>query len=141
MATTDDHETGAAKPPFDRFQLQKWANTTFPEKVIKPTVFLGKTESTIAILDKYPKAIFHVLILPRPREGVALSDLDTLRTLLGSNSRVKKERAKEERKGRREGRLKNVAFSGNENTYPKNLGQGIIKPFLWSKREHSHIIF
>lgn len=63
--------------------------------MIKPTVFHSANENTIAIKDKFPKAIYHWLVLPRPRDGVTLDDLGNLRTLLGSRSKVGKERAKE----------------------------------------------
>ena len=79
---------------FDPLILQKWAGYAHPERIV-PTAYLGHTENTVAILDKFPKAIFHVLILPRIRDGLTKEDLKNLRALLGSRSKVSLERAKQ----------------------------------------------
>jgi aprataxin len=90
MTTLDaTSSSGAGRP--DLFQLRKWASLRHPEH-LPPTVLVDTTERTIAIIDKYPKAMFHVLVLPRPQDGVSAEDMDSLRTLV---AKVGKERAKE----------------------------------------------
>lgn len=76
-----------------RLQLRTWALMRRPE-TLPPTVRHSVTDTTIAILDKYPKSIFHALVLPRPRDGLTKENLDSLHALLTRQS-VGKERVKE----------------------------------------------
>ncbi|BEI91799.1 uncharacterized protein CcaverHIS019_0406190 [Cutaneotrichosporon cavernicola] len=52
---------------------------------LPPSTLLLETPSTIAIFDKYPKAHYHVLVMPRlPHPDLKDSDLDSLASLLRS---------------------------------------------------------
>ncbi|KAI0093913.1 hypothetical protein BDY19DRAFT_989440 [Irpex rosettiformis] len=93
MATTTDGSN--KKVDSKDTVLQKWAKLQHPERMIPPSLFLSATETTIAIVDKFPKAIFHALIFPRTQGNLREEDLEDLRALLGSHSRVPRERAKE----------------------------------------------
>ncbi|KAI0690571.1 HIT-like domain-containing protein [Cytidiella melzeri] len=79
----------------DLFQLRKWALASqgFLDNTTKEFL-VGTTDTTVAIEDKYPKAIFHVLIMPRPQKDITVEHLDSLKSLLGKGSKVGKEQAK-----------------------------------------------
>ncbi|EIW85063.1 HIT-like protein [Coniophora puteana RWD-64-598 SS2] len=50
---------------------------------LPPSVLLDYTDSYLTIFDAYPKATFHLLVLPRPKDGsLTLSELSGLRSLL-----------------------------------------------------------
>ncbi|KAI0341582.1 HIT-like protein [Trametopsis cervina] len=69
----------------DLFALRTYASRQKPER-ISPEVYISHTDTTVAILDRYPKSIFHALVLPRPRDadGLTVDVLDSLRSLLRS---------------------------------------------------------
>ncbi|GMK53833.1 hypothetical protein CspeluHIS016_0104190 [Cutaneotrichosporon spelunceum] len=50
--------------------------------VLPPSTLLLETPTTIAVFDKYPKATYHVLVMPRLLPGMRDSDLDSLASLL-----------------------------------------------------------
>ncbi|KAI0027686.1 HIT-like domain-containing protein [Vararia minispora EC-137] len=49
---------------------------------LPPSVLFSESSSTVTVFDKWPKAIFHFLILPRPTDSLTPTDLADLRTLL-----------------------------------------------------------
>lgn len=70
--------------------LERYACTPNPE-TLSPAVHHAHDAKTVTIYDAYPKSKYHLLVLPRPREGViTVPDLLNLRTLLNGD----KERAK-----------------------------------------------
>lgn len=78
---------------FDRQILRKYAQFEPPEKLPK-SVYLHHSEHAVTIFDLYPKAIFHLLVLPRIKKDGPFNakNLTSLKTLLNSPS-VKKEEA------------------------------------------------
>jgi diadenosine tetraphosphate (Ap4A) HIT family hydrolase len=77
--------------------LRTYATLPKPSTALPPSTLLLSTPHTIAILDAYPKAKYHFLILPRhpfaprsepeeTRSIARLSDLDDLRSLLTKTS-------------------------------------------------------
>lgn len=56
-----------------------------PSSSLPPSTLLLETEACIAIFDKYPKAKYHVLVLPRipfPAQSLTDANLDSLAALL-----------------------------------------------------------
>ena len=75
--------------------LERYACTPNPE-AIPPNVHLAHTPATITIRDAFPKSVYHLLVLPRPREGVAtVAQLRSLRALM-SGDRARARRVLEE---------------------------------------------
>jgi aprataxin len=74
---------------FDRWILQRYAQK-FESSSLPPTLLLINTETSLAILDKYPKAIFHFLLLPRIIAGLGFTanDLRNIQTLLEKGKSV-----------------------------------------------------
>lgn len=71
---------------FDSTILRKYARLTSPEELPHDTYFMH-TDDTVTILDKYPKAIYHVLLLPRIHGKIyTASNLTSLKTFLNSPS-------------------------------------------------------
>jgi aprataxin len=69
--------------------LRDMARLPRPSASLPPSTLLLETPSTIAIFDKYPKASYHVLVMPRlPAQGLGLGerDLDSLASLLRSKA-------------------------------------------------------
>ena len=62
--------------------LERYASTPNPE-TLPAKVLHAHTDKTVTVYDAFPKSIYHLLILPRPREGmVTVPELLNLRTLL-----------------------------------------------------------
>jgi aprataxin len=80
---------------FDLTILQKYARKfeSSPSS-IPPTMLLTSSETSLTLFDKYPKATYHFLVLPRilAKSAFAAKDLTNLHTLL---SKGKKEEVKE----------------------------------------------
>jgi aprataxin len=71
--------------------LQNLATAIKPE-YIPPSIRVAFTERTIAVFDKYPKAKYHILLLPRPQSYVwTTSRLISLRSVLRYEKEVAKE--------------------------------------------------
>ena len=70
---------------FDYSILQKYAKMfeSSPSS-LPPTLLLTNTRTSLALFDKYPKAIYHFLVLPRilPNSEFTAEDLTNLQTLL-----------------------------------------------------------
>jgi aprataxin len=68
---------------FDLSILQKYAKK-FESSSLPPTLLLTNTETSLTLFDKYPKAIFHFLLLPRIIAGseFTANDLTNMQTLL-----------------------------------------------------------
>lgn len=50
---------------------------------LPPTLLLTSSSTSLTIFDKYPKSLFHFLVLPRlPHDELKSSDLTNLQTLL-----------------------------------------------------------
>lgn len=79
---------------FDRAILQKYAKRFGgSSSSLPPTTLLVNTETSLTLFDKYPKATYHFLLLPRilTNSVFTVGDLANLHTLL---SKRKKEEAK-----------------------------------------------
>lgn len=84
---------------FDRAVLQKYAKKLESStSSLPPTLLLTTTETSFTLFDKYPKATYHFLVLPRiiANSVFTARDLTSLQTLL---SKGKKEEAKAVIKG------------------------------------------
>lgn len=67
--------------------LRDMARLPRPSASLPPSTLLLETPGTIAIFDKYPKASYHVLVMPRlPAQGLGERDLDSLASLLRSKA-------------------------------------------------------
>jgi aprataxin len=70
---------------FDLAILQKYAKRfeSSPSS-IPPTLLLANTETSLTLFDKYPKAMYHFLVLPRilAKSSFTAQDLTNLQTLL-----------------------------------------------------------
>lgn len=71
--------------------LERYASTPNPE-TLPAKVRHAHTDTTVTVYDAYPKSIYHLLVLPRPREGlVTVPELFDLKTLLkGDKARAKR---------------------------------------------------
>lgn len=49
---------------------------------LPPDVRVNHTERTLIVFDKFPKAMYHLLVLPRVHEPLTLKDLRSLKTVL-----------------------------------------------------------
>ena len=78
---------------FDRQILRKYAQLKAPEKLPK-NIYFHHSEHMVTIFDLYPKATFHLLVLPRIKDNGIFNakNLTSLKTLLNSPG-VKKEEA------------------------------------------------
>jgi len=76
---------------FDYSILQKYAKMfeSSPSS-LPPTLLLTHTGTSLALFDKYPKAIYHFLVLPRilPGSEFTVGDLTNLQTLLAKGERA-----------------------------------------------------
>ncbi|KAF9651501.1 HIT-like protein [Thelephora ganbajun] len=76
---------------FDQTILQQYARKfeSSPSS-LPPTLLLTNTETTLTLFDKYPKAIYHFLVLPRilPGSVFTAKDLTNLHTLLAKGRRA-----------------------------------------------------
>jgi aprataxin len=52
------------------------------------SIRLSHTPKSVAIFDAYPKSIFHILVLPLIISPLTVSDLESLRNLLGNKKRA-----------------------------------------------------
>ncbi|KAF8333956.1 HIT-like domain-containing protein [Cantharellus anzutake] len=57
---------------------------------LPPDIRVKHTESTLCIFDKFPKAMYHLLVLPRIADPLALKNFVSLRTLLGLDKQFAK---------------------------------------------------
>lgn len=75
---------------FDYSILQKYAKMfeSSPSS-LPPTLLLVNTATSLALFDKYPKAIYHFLVLPRILAGSEFTaeDLTNLQILLGKGKK------------------------------------------------------
>lgn len=76
---------------FDLTILQKYAKKfeTSPSS-IPPTLLLTNTETSLTLFDKYPKAMYHFLVLPRilAKSSFTAQDLTNLQTLLATGKQA-----------------------------------------------------
>lgn len=78
-------------------RLRDYARFTNLEKELPISIRFAHTDKTLTIFDKYPKAIFHFLVLPRMQayvnDEVNLTEVDLhdLRSLLRARNRVGKD--------------------------------------------------
>jgi len=76
---------------FDRTILQKYAKRfeSSPSS-LPPTLLFTNTETSLALFDKYPKAIYHFLVLPRiiANSVFAAKDLTNMHTLLAKGKKA-----------------------------------------------------
>lgn len=76
---------------FDLTILQQYAKQyeTSPLS-LPPTLLLTNTETSLTIFDKYPKATYHFLVIPRILAGSAFvaKDLKNLHTLLAKGNKA-----------------------------------------------------
>ena len=76
---------------FDLLILQTYAKKfeSSPSS-LPPTLLLTNTETSLTVFDKYPKAIYHFLVLPRilANSGFAARDLTNLQTLLAKGKKA-----------------------------------------------------
>lgn len=63
--------------------LKDYARTEV--SLLPPTLLLSSTPNSLTIFDKYPKATFHFLVLPRlPNSDLSTNELDSLQSLLAN---------------------------------------------------------
>ena len=88
--------SGSSRPPrtlmmFDYSILQKYAKMfeSSPSS-LPPTLLLVNTGMSLTLFDKYPKAIYHFLVLPRilAASKFTAEDLTNLQTLLGKGKKA-----------------------------------------------------
>lgn len=78
-------------------RLRDYAAMTNLEKELPIAIRFAHTHKTLTIFDKYPKAIFHFLVMPRMQAYVnddvnlTEADLHDLRSLLRARNRVGKD--------------------------------------------------
>jgi aprataxin len=70
--------------------LQEYALNIHPER-LPPSVRLTHTSRTIAIFDKFNKAKYHLLLLPRPAASWGAFELVSLKRVLQSDKVAAKE--------------------------------------------------
>lgn len=70
--------------------LQEYASTRHPER-LPPTVRVTHTSRTVAVFDKFNKAKYHILLLPRPTASWKVSDLVSLKKVLQNDKTAAKE--------------------------------------------------
>jgi aprataxin len=70
--------------------LRQYALKSSPATSLPSSVLYGCTDDTLTIFDYYPKAIFHFLILPRPRASLNVHALSNLRSLLRLDKKLAK---------------------------------------------------
>ena len=71
--------------------LQKYAKKfESSSSSLPPTLLFTNTETSLTILDKYPKAMYHFLVLPRIRANseFTANDLTNLQTLLAKGKKA-----------------------------------------------------
>ncbi|KAI5121693.1 hypothetical protein M0805_002768 [Coniferiporia weirii] len=77
---------------FDFKKYADYASLRSPETKLPKNTYFGHTEHTLTIFEPYPKAIFHLLMLPRVgARPLVPKNLVNLRTLLNSSEVSKKE--------------------------------------------------
>jgi len=76
---------------FDLTILQQYAKRfeTFPSS-LPPTLLLTNTETSLTFFDKYPKATYHLLVVPRILAGSVFTakDLTNLQTSLAKGTKA-----------------------------------------------------
>ncbi|KAL5529667.1 hypothetical protein ACEPAG_5652 [Sanghuangporus baumii] len=78
---------------FNRAILRTYAQLSEPAR-LAPSIYFTHTESTVTIFDAYPKAVFHLLVLPRikDKEGpLSAANLTSLKKFLNSNQTNRKD--------------------------------------------------
>lgn len=76
---------------FDITVLQRYAKKFESSSAsLPPTLLLVNTETSLALFDKYPKATYHFLVLPRilPNSVFTAKDLSNLQTLLSKGKKA-----------------------------------------------------
>ena len=61
--------------------LRSYATKKNPER-LPPSLLFSHTPAFITIFDCFPKALFHLLVLPRPTPAFSVLDLTSLHTVL-----------------------------------------------------------
>ncbi|KAL5532697.1 HNT3_3 [Sanghuangporus sanghuang] len=78
---------------FNRAILRTYAQLSEPTR-LAPSIYFTHTEKTVTIFDAYPKAVFHLLVLPRikDKEGpLSAANLTSLKKFLNSNQTNRKD--------------------------------------------------
>lgn len=63
--------------------LRKYAQKSPAE--LPTSILFSHTSTSLTVYDAFPKSIFHFLVLPRITEPYTVSDLNSLRSLLGGD--------------------------------------------------------
>lgn len=68
--------------------LRDWASNPDPTTIPR-TRYLNHNDKFLTIIDCYPKAMYHLLVLPRVRPGWTAEQLLDLRTVMKNQERAK----------------------------------------------------